>query len=241
MMRMPPLSRRTKIGLVLFAIVAAIALLPLRIALGLTGLGDQGISAAQVRGIIWRGRLEALMLGNVSLGTVQAAVSPVQLLVGRIRLDLWRKAGQPDDFAGAFTAGFNQWGIDDVTGGVPIGGAFAPLPVNRLELDDVTVHFAGETCSAAEGKVRARVSGQYAGLNLSQGLGGEAKCDGAALLLPLVSQTGMEQLNLRLWRDGRYTAQLTVKGASGANAGALASVGLSQRGQDYVLNLEGRM
>jgi len=240
-MRMPHLSRRAKIGLVLFALFAIVLLLPLRVALGVAGLGDKGVTAAQVRGILWRGRLEGLMLGPVSLGNVDAAVSPVQLFVGRIRLDLWRKAGQPDDFEGAFSAGFNQWGIDDVTGGVPLAGAVAPLPISTMEFEDVTVHFAGDTCSKAEGRVRARITGQYAGLNLSQGLGGEARCDGAALLLPLVSQTGMEQLNLRLWRDGRYTAQLIVKGASGANAAALAGAGLTQRGQDYVLNLEGRM
>jgi general secretion pathway protein N len=59
--------------------------------------------------------------------------------------------------------------------------------------------------------------------------------------LPLMSQSGMEIVSLRIWRDGRYTAQLSVKGAGEGNAAALAAAGLSQSGQDYVLNLEGRM
>ncbi|MEZ5711285.1 MAG: type II secretion system protein N [Sphingobium sp.] len=237
----PQLSRRSKIALVLVGVIAAIALFPLRLALGLAGVGDGEVSARQVRGGIWWGRLEEAMLGPVSLGTVNAAVSPVQLFVGRVRLDLWRKEGLPSDISGAWTAGFNQRGIDDVTGSLPVGSIFAPLPLSTMEFEDVTVHFAGDTCAKAEGRVRARISGRYAGLNLSQGLSGAATCDGQAVLLPLMSQSGMEIVSLRIWRDGRYTAQLSVKGAGEGNAAALAAAGLSQSGQDYVLNLEGRM
>ncbi len=238
------LSRRMKIGLALFALVAALLFFPLRIALDLAGIGAGGVSARQVRGLLWRGRIDGLALGAVNLGDVRAAVSPVQLLVGRVRLDLWRDdPQQAEALRGAWTAGFNQRGIDDVTGALPVGAAFAPLPLSALELDDVTVHFAGDSCAVAEGRVRARFGGPFAGLRLAQGLSGAAVCDGTAVLLPLVSQTGLEKLALRLWPDGRFTAQIRVssEGGSAADAAALTAAGLQRQGSDYVLNVEGRM
>jgi len=241
-MRWPAFSRQTKIGLSLFGLLLMLAFLPLRIVLDLAGTGTAGASARQVRGPVWWGRIDGLALGPIVLGDVRAAVSPVQLLVGRIRLDLWRDGGQGGDgLRGAWTAGFNQRGIDDVTGSVPLGGVFAPLPLSALEFEDVTVHFANDSCARAQGRVRARLDGQFGGLNLSQGLSGEAICDGAAVLFPLVSQTGLEKLSLRLWRDGRYTARIAVTGASAVDAAALSSAGLTQQGDEYALTLEGRM
>lgn len=237
-MRGPIFSRRAKIGLAIFALAAAVALFPLRLAIGLSG---PGITAREVRGPVWWGHVYGLAVGPVYLGDVDAAVSPVQLFVGRVRFDLWRKTGQADDISGAWSEGFNQRGLDDVTGTVPLGGAFAPLPLNVLELEDVTAHFAGDTCAKAEGRVRARIAGQYAGLNLSQGLSGEVACDGQALLLPLVSQTGMERLSLRFWRDGRYTAQIAVKAGDNPNIAALGAAGLTPQGGEYMLTVEGRM
>lgn len=242
MMRGLSLSRRGKIGLVAFALIVALAFFPLRLALDLTGVEASGASARQVRGTIWWGRIGDLNLGPVSLGDVGAAVSPVQLLVGRVRLDLWRDgAVEREALRGAWTSGFNQRGVDDVTGAVPMGGAFAPLPLSVLEFDDVTIHFAGDTCAQAEGGVRARLDGSYAGLNLSQGLSGTAVCDGETVLLPLVSQTGMEKLSLRLRPDGRFSAQISVKGGRDADAAAMAVAGLRKQGSDYVLTVEGQM
>lgn len=240
-MRWPALSRRARTGLALFAVFAALIFFPLRLALDIAGTGASA-SARQVRGAVWRGRIDGLALGPVALGDMYAAVSPVQLLAGRVRLDLWRDDPQgADPLRGAWTAGFNQRGIDDVTGAVPVGGAFAPLPLSALEFDDVTVHFAGDSCARAQGRVRARLEGQFGGLSLSQGLSGEAICDGVAVLFPLVSQTGLEKLSLRVWRDGRFTAQIAVRDEDDANGTALAAAGLTKRGADYVLTLEGRM
>tara|TARA_R110000782_G_scaffold78276_7_gene155333 strand:- start:6299 stop:7021 length:723 start_codon:yes stop_codon:yes gene_type:complete len=240
-MRWPNFSRRETIGLIVFAALMLVAFLPLRVALGAAGVSKGTIAARQVRGSLWWGRIDSLTLGGVHLGDVDAKVSPVQLLVGRIRLDLWRKEGLPNDFAGAWSVGFNQRGIDDVTGMLGAGGVFAPLPLSTFEFEDVTVHFAGDTCAKAEGRLRVRISGQYAGLNLAQGMSGAVTCDGAAVLVPLVSQTGMERLSLRIWRDGRTSAQLAVKASEGANIAALTAAGLTQRGEDYVLTIEGQM
>ncbi len=237
-MRGPPFPRGVRVALGVLALVAAVALFPLRLGLAAAG---QTVDARDVHGSVWGGKVNGLAIGKIYLGDVNVAVSPVQLLVGRLRLDIWRKTGQADDISGAWTSGFNQRGVDDVTGTVPVDGALAPLPISTLEMDDVTVHFAGDTCAKAEGRVRARIAGRYAGLNLSQGLSAAPSCDGRAVLLPLVSQSGMERIALRFWRDGRYSAQIAVKGGTDANVAALSGAGLTQSGDDYVLTLEGKL
>src|SRR3546814_2044375 len=129
---------------------------------------------------------------------------------------IWRRVGQADDVAGAMTVGVGRIGIDDVTGSLPLGRAFAPLPIGSLDMEDVSIRFSGDHCGHAEGRVRAHVAGQVAGLNLLQGLRGFATCDGVTVLLPLVSQSGMGQMTVRLWLSGRYTAEMRVEMADPA-------------------------
>jgi general secretion pathway protein N len=98
-----------------------------------------------------------------------------------------------------------------MTARLDIGSALAPLPIASLDLSDVTVRFADGLCVSAEGMVKATVSGDLAAMPLPGGLSGNARCQEAGLLLPLVSQTGMEALNLSLFEDGRYSVELAVK------------------------------
>jgi len=190
---------------------------------------------------VWSGRIDQLMLGEMPMGSVRAGLSPLSLLVGRARFDIARTAGLPDDIRGALTIGPGRIGIDDVTGAVPLGRSFAPLPIASLVLEDVTGWFAGEKCGHAEGRVRARMAGQFPGLNLSQGLSGVATCDGDALLLPLVSQSGMEKLSLRIWRSGRYSAEMRVETADPTLAGTLGQAGFATVGNAQLLRVEGSL
>lgn len=187
------LSGRARAVLILLFLFGLIAFMPMRIALGLTGLERVGVSARDVRGSLWSGRIDQLMLGTIPVGAVRAGLSPISLLMGRARIDIWRRRGAADDLSGALTVGFNRIGIDDVTGAVPLGRSFAPLPIGSLVMEDVTAYFSGDRCGHAEGRVRAQLAGQFPGLNLSQGLSGTASCDGDALLLPLVSQSALKR------------------------------------------------
>ena len=233
-------SRRAALLWMVACLLALVAFFPLRVALDLAGMGANGVTARQVRGSLWRGSIDGLMLGPVALGDVKAAVAPGALLLGRVRLDLSRE-GQGEALRGAWVSGFNRRGVADVTGSMAAGGLFPALPVSLLEWQGVTVEFAGETCARAEGRLRMRLNGPLAGLSLSQGLEGPATCDGAAVLFPLVSQTGMERLSLRIERNGRYSARIAVKRAKEGDGAALAAAGLRAQGEDYVLSLEGRM
>jgi general secretion pathway protein N len=235
------LSPRTRIVLILLFFFGLILFMPMRIALGLTGLERVGVAARDVRGSIWNGRIDQLMLGTMPVGPVRAALSPISLLMGRARTDIWRQEGAADDLSGALTAGIGRIGIDDVTGAVPLGRSFAPLPIGSLIMEDVTAYFSGDRCGHAEGRVRAQIAGQFPGLNLSQGLSGIVSCDGDALLLPLVSQSGLEKVNLRIWRSGRYVAEMRVETADAGLTDALGKAGFAGVGGARLLKVEGTL
>jgi len=235
------LSRRTWIILSLLFVVGLILFVPMRVALNMAGVERWGVSAREVRGTVWSGRLYQLMLGDMSLGSVEASLSPVQLLVGRARFDIWRRVGAPDDIAGAFTIGPGRVGIDDVTGNVPLGRLFAPVPLGSLAMEDVSAWFAGDRCGHAEGRVRAQISGQLPGLSLAQGMSGAIACDGDAILLPVASQSGMERITLRLMRSGRYVAEMRIDTADASLAASLGQAGFARVGDSLLLKVEGTL
>src|SRR3546814_17894923 len=121
-------------------------------------------------------------------------------------MDLER-GGDANPFRGSITVSRHDFGIDDVTGVLDVGSAFAPLPIASLELRDVDAHLTDGQCSRAEGLVKATIAGDIADLSLPAGLSGNVRCDESALRLPLVSQTGMEERNIRLFEAGRYAVR----------------------------------
>lgn len=235
------LSRRIRIAVIALFLLGLLLFMPMRIALGMAGLERLGVAAREVRGTIWSSRIDQLMLGNMALGPVRASLSPAALLMARARIDVSRQTGAADDIRGALTIGPGRAGVDDVTGAIPLGRTFAPLPVASFVMNDVSAYFSGNRCGHAEGRVRAQMAGQFPGLNLSQGLSGTVTCDGDALLLPLVSQSGMEKVNLRIWRSGRYTAEMRIETTDAALGDMLAKAGFADSGGSRLLKVEGTL
>jgi general secretion pathway protein N len=233
------LSRRARVALIAIFTLALLVLFPLRLALGMLPAERFGISARGVAGSIWWGRIDRLIVGEVPVGNVHAALSPVQLPLATARLDLGRKLGQPDDISGALVAGPGRLGVDDVTGALALGSALAPLPIGAVSMQGAGVRFASGACVQAEGQVKADVVGRIAGLNLSQGLSGTAQCDGRDLLLPLASQSGMEKMALRISGDGRYSARMLVSTNDASTVEALRNAGFTQAGDGYALLIDG--
>ncbi|HEU0099085.1 MAG TPA: type II secretion system protein N [Allosphingosinicella sp.] len=183
------------------------ALVPLRFALGWLGYADKGLSAREASGSLWLGALSEARFGAVPLGDVATRLRMQPLLVGRARLDL----EQADDgLKGAMTLSRHGFGIDDATGTIE-GPALAELPPPTLDLADLSFRFADGLCAHAEGLVKARFAGELGSVPLPAGFSGEARCDGPALLLPLVSQSGGERLDVRLFADGRYRIDATLR------------------------------
>lgn len=205
-----PVPRAVLFG-ALFA-TALIATFPLRVILGAVGTG---VSAREVRGSVWSGRLVEARAGAAVIGDLDARLEPLPLLVARARIALGREGTDP--FTAAMSFGGATRAIDGLSGTVPVAGAFGALPVTGLFFQDVTVRFRDGRCDRAEGQVRASLAaGAVGGVTLPQGLSGAARCDRGALLLPLASASGSESVALRIEGDGRWTATATVPGAGGA-------------------------
>ncbi|MFL6843480.1 MAG: type II secretion system protein N [Allosphingosinicella sp.] len=194
-------------GAFLFALAA---LLPLRVAIGLLGLEARGLSAERAEGSVWLGVLTDARFGPARLGDVGARLRALPLLLGQARLDLRQEgAGLRAGLSGSR----HGFGIDDATGPLVLSG-FAGLAPPSLDLDDLSVHFRDGLCDSAGGRVRATLPGPAGGMPLSTVLSGEARCDGAALLLPLAGPSGADRLDVRLYGDGRYA----IEGKSSGSA-----------------------
>lgn len=223
------------------ALVALIVLMPMRLMLSLVGLGEVGLSARNVSGTVWFSRLSDAHVGDLDLGDLNAALSPWRLPLGEARFGL---RGAPHDdkpgLTGSIRTSRHGFGVDDMTASVPTGAVFAPLPVTGIELDAVSIAFDNGACTRAEGRVRAMMSGGVAGIPLSQGMSGAAKCESGALVLPLTSQAGTETITMRIGGDGRYRATLFIQPSDAALGQRLAQAGFQANGAGYALSVEGR-
>ena len=216
-------------------VAALIVFLPMRLALGWFGAETLGLTARAATGSVWDGRLLDARFGDLVLGDVEAGLSPLALLVGRARIAI-------DDGAalhGALAVSRHGRSIDDLTASLPTGRIFAPLPVTRLDLTDVTIHFGDDDCERAEGRVSAALVGDAAGVPLPAAVAGTPRCEGDALVLPLASQAGTERVTLRIAGDGRYTAALVLAAPDPIAAQRLASAGFVASPEGYRLSVEG--
>ncbi len=235
------LTTRPSVSFIGMLVVALIVFLPMRLALGATGLADEGLSARRVGGTIWGGSLIEARFGAVALGDLRVSLSPFALLVGRARLAFEGVGAGGRPIAGTATISRHAMGIEGVTATLPAAGLFAPLPVTDLALEDVTVRFRDGVCEEAGGRVRATMSGEAGGLPLPPMMMGTARCEAGALLLPMTGQGGTEAVNLRIRPDGRYTADLVLTPGDPTAAARLEQLGfVAATGGGYRLSAEGR-
>ena len=87
------LSRRGWLALAGLTGVGLIALLPLRVAVGLAA--PDNVTARSIEGSMWDGRIGDLRVGPLPLGTIDAGLRPLPLLLGRAEFDLRREGVAP--------------------------------------------------------------------------------------------------------------------------------------------------
>lgn len=220
-------------------VVALLVFLPMRAALGWFGVGDEGLVARRVTGTIWGATLIDTRFGDLALGNLHAHLSPLPLLVGQARIVLAGPDSDVRPLRGAASVSRHGLGVDALTGTIATGAVFAPVPVTALDLDAVTVRFTDGQCESAEGRVRATLGGAIAGITLPQSVSGTPKCEGTALVLPLVSQAGTEGITLRIAASGRYSAELTLQPTDPIVQQRLESVGFVRAGSGYRQSIEG--
>lgn len=235
-----PFGRRVLILIVL--LTTLVVLFPLRLALSLLDLDRIGVSARSVSGSIWSGRLEEVAAAGVPIGTLEARLSPLQLLIGRARIDVKRPADAAANgpLTGAVTISRNSLGVADVTADVPLAAALAPLPVGSVTLTGFNARFDGGVCTRASGNARAALSASIAGVAVAQGLAGNAACDGRYIRIPLTSQSGQERLDIRVAIDGEYVADLIAVQPPPDRIAALAALGFTEVPGGYRLRTTGR-
>lgn len=222
--------------------LALLALLPMRMALDWFGLPERGLAAREVEGSVWFGALKETQFGSVGLGDIVAGLRGLPLLIGRARIALDRSEGTgAGEFQGAATVTRSSFGFDDLSGRLVLtAGALGPLPLSQIDLADVTARFEGGQCSEAAGTVRAAVASDLGGVALPGGFTGTAQCDAGALLLTLVSQSGLETVELRLFGDGRYRGAVLIRSTDPGLRDRMLGAGLAATPQGYGVTVDGR-
>ena len=229
--------------LILLAVIAvALFFLPLRLAVSMAGLEGSRFSAKAISGSVWNGRIEGAQVGPFALGDLDAGVRFLPLLTGRLLMDLERPATAGDDgLVATVGKSGNSLLVQDVTTVLGVGRQLAPLPASAIDLRDVNISFAGGRCQSASGQVRVSLDANIPGLDLKQGLLGNAICQDGVLVLPLQSGSGMEQLTLKLEGNGYYTARLFLSGSDRAWTLLLPTLGFRNVPDGYAIKVAGQL
>jgi general secretion pathway protein N len=229
--------RSYTIAVAVLLIMAFGIFMPLRAIVG----GDQ-ISARKVDGIIWDGSIRDLRLSKVPIGDVNARVKFLPLLLGRAEIALSRgDAPFAPGINGSVTKRFGGVSIDKFNATLAIGSLFDPLPVEDIILQDFSARFTGGRCSEASGGIRMTLTKAIPGLDLSNGLLAKPRCDRGQLLIPLLSQSATEHVDIRLSADGAYRVTILLEGDNSQNADALRLAGFRQDARGFQMTKRGRL
>lgn len=225
---------------IILAVCAALAffivLLPLSVALPLLVPTVPGLGASRATGTIWSGTLYDAQVGGLSLGDTRVGLLLLPLLVGETQMSFVAPT-----LRGTIIATNSGYGIAHATGPLGVVVRVKSMPLEQIALDDASARFRDNRCSSAEGRVRATVVGDKVGLMLPGGMTGTLRCDGPALLLPLVGQSGMERLDLRLTAAGKWRADLRIRSTDPIVAAKLVAAGFVSGADGFVIRFAGAL
>ena len=237
------MSKLFRIFLLLVILLGiALYLMPLRIAVAMAGIEDDKFSARDISGSIWNGRIEGAQIGSYPLGDLDAGVQFFPLLVGAVKMDLERTA--TDEQNGLIATIGKKDGallIENASTKINVGQQLAPLPASTVDIENVSLSFANGRCQSASGTVRMSLDANIPGLDLKQGLLGNAICQDGVLVLPLKSGSAMETLTLKLAGDGTYSGRLLLTGGNRAWTLLLPTLGFRKVPNGYVITLAGQL
>ena len=218
------------------ALVMALMSLPLAVVLPLVLPADSGLSARRAEGTPWDGILREANVAGLPLGDTRVGFDVLPLLVGKARMG----------FAGSRLRGIveiasGSVGFSRANGIIDLAGRLRPLPLSRITLDQVAVQFRNDLCTSAAGRVRADMAGDIGGLTLPGGMSGTLRCDGGELLVPLVGQSGMERIDVRMSGSGKWRADISVRTTDATLAGKLLSSGFAIGPGGYTVRVSGAL
>jgi general secretion pathway protein N len=217
-------------------LLALVLTVPLRVALGAADLERLNLSARQVAGTIWNGRIGDLTLGRQLLGTFDVRLDSGALLLGRTKLRFDRLDSLQGPLTGALHTGGTA-GVEELTGRLAVGNLLAPVPVNSISFEDTTIVFQGGRCIRADGRLTATLAIRLGPLDLARGFTGNVTCDGERVRARLASPSGGELVEFYIGQNGRYRAWLTIRDAPGPIAAALAIYGFRPSAEGLTLSV----
>ena len=219
--------------------VGLVVLFPLRLAIDLSTGPESSLSARQIGGTIWDGRIGDLGLQGQPLGTFDVAAKPLPMLTGRFELDATRVDAGDGPLSMRLVTGGGREGVIGAQGRVEVARWMAPVPVEALLLEDVTVLFEDGRCATAEGSVRAVAS--FASLLNIDEYAGDFSCaeDGRAKVA-MTSSRGGHSLALLFDANGSAEAEARTRGAPPALAAAMQLGGFVVEGDELVLRKQVR-
>lgn len=219
-------------------LLAMAGLFPLRAALAMSDLERIGFAARQVAGSIWYGRIGELHVRSQPLGTFEVELEPAGLLLGNVRMEFSRMDHPEGVLRGRLAAGLRR-GVLNTSGRIAVGEMFAPLPVEALELNDVSILFRNGTCVEASGQMAAVTNGPIAaGFS---GLKGSLQCDGERARVVIQGQGGNERFEFYIHADGSYRAWMSVRSAATEVNSSLAAFGFRPAPQGMMLSVDGKL
>jgi len=231
------MTRRQLVTASLFLLaVAAIIFMPLRII-----LGGEGMSARKVEGIIWDGSIRDLKIGRLPIGDVNARLHFLPLLIARAEISVSRgDAPFSPGVSGSVTRRVGGFSVNALNASVPVADLFAPLPAETIDLRDFSVRFIAGRCAEASGSARLTFASAVPGFELANGLLATPRCERGQLLIPLVSQSAMERVDIRLSADGTYRTAIFLEGDRGTQSAPLILAGFRPVAGGYRMAGKGR-
>lgn len=208
-----------------FAVALLLSMLlfaPLRLLVAQVG-APPGLSATEVAGNVWAGRLRGAHWRGQALGDVDVGLRPLALLAGVRRWRLQNGAVRIDVLAGRVR------GIADGDGLIPLDDipALAGLPL-RLSLQDATLAFDDDGCHEAGGRVRVELALPAPSLPPLV-LSGTPACDGAVARLALAPEDPAHLLaveaQVEVEGNGRYRVHALARTQDPAARLALLAAG----------------
>ncbi|MDQ3471508.1 MAG: type II secretion system protein N, partial [Pseudomonadota bacterium] len=190
-------------------------------------------------GTIWYGRIGSLHLRSQPLGTFEVQINPFALLIGRISMQFARMDDPQGVLEGQLVAGRGR-GIKDARGRIAAGEMFAPLPIDALELHDVTVLFRNGVCIEAAGRVTPVITAPIPGVQFT-GLSGTMQCDGERARVQMTSSAGSERVEFYVNSSGRYRGWLSVRTTAPAVSAALGLLGFRPSSEGMMLTVNGNL
>ena len=231
------MSRRLILWFAGILALGLIALIPLRTALG--RFADQGFTARQVAGSIWYGRIGELNFKARRLGTFEVTLDPLAMLTGAMKLNFHRLDDPQGVLDGALVSGVSR-GFRDTSGRIGVAGLFGALPVDAIELKDVTVLFKGQGCVRATGQATVILASPLPGVD-GVALRGSPRCEKERVRFVLSTPSQAGKLDFYVRSSGDYRAWFHVLGAQPEQAAALTTAGFTASPEGMMLSVDGRL